>query len=69
MRSEAGQRKLLGKHVKYVHGYAVELLLTNLISYRYKAKGAYEGIVEYLDQCHKEQVEGGVEAPETNHPF
>ena len=27
---------------------------------RYKAKGAYEGILPYLDQCHAEQIEKGI---------
>ncbi|KAL4241326.1 hypothetical protein ABKN59_000083 [Abortiporus biennis] len=36
---------------------------------RYKAHGAYGGIVEYLDKCHGEQVRAGVHTEEGNYPF
>ncbi|PIL36662.1 hypothetical protein GSI_00351 [Ganoderma sinense ZZ0214-1] len=39
---------------------------------RYKARGAYESILPYLDKCHAEQVERGITSEEdkkTNFPF
>ena len=78
MRSEAGLKKSLGKRVlsgpcgkqvmiKLCATFSLSVIF--VLFCRYKAKAAYEGILEYLDGCHREQVQSGIEDQEVNYPY
>ena len=67
MLSEVGLRKCQGKRA--LSGPRGREMMIKLCRYKANLKAAYEGILEYLDECQREEVKRGIENQEVNYPY